>query len=170
MRSGEPFPAQGEYLQYLAVRPGDPDAYAGLARAMALAGDREGARRNYRTACELLMDAMRRGESETVYQEAVRGIDDFTLAVDYQLGMAFGLERDLKPTLALQAYEMFAAKYSGHAESPFALLRAAGIHLNVLSNARAADGLYKRLLADYPDDTWAEFAKEQRRRLGCQSG
>ncbi len=170
MRGGEPFAAQGEYLQYLTLQPGDPDAHAGLARAMALAGDFEGARRNYRISCELLIDAMRRGDSETIYQEAVRGIDDFTLGPGHQLGMAFGLERDLKPKLAVQAYEMFAAKYPSHRESAFALLRAAGLQLSAFSNSSAADTLYERLLADYPNDTWAEFAREQRRKLSCQPG
>ena len=170
MLKGEPYAAQGDYLQYLAHRPQDADAYAGLARAMALTGNRTGARENYRKACELLVDSKRRGDAEEVYREAVRGIDDFALCPEYQLGMAFGLERDLKPKLAVHAYEMFVAKYPDHSESPLALLRAAGIHLSVFSDPSSADSLYGRFLVNFPADTWAGFAEEQRRKLACQRG
>jgi membrane associated rhomboid family serine protease len=170
MRQGQPYAAQGDYLQYLARRPFDADAYAGLARAMALSGDRGGARENYRKACELLVDFKRRGEAEDIYQEAVRGSDDFALGPDHQMGMAFGLERDLKPKLAVHAYEMFAAKYPSHTDSPLALLRAAGIHLSVLCDPAGADALYGRFLSNFPGDPWADFAREQRRKLSGELG
>jgi membrane associated rhomboid family serine protease len=168
LRKGEPYAAQGDYIRYLTYRPGDPEVHAELARAMVLTRDIAGARENYRKACELLVEQKRRGESEALYQEAVRGIGDFTLGAEYQLGLAFGLERDLKPKLAVHAYEMFAGKYPDHSESAFALLRAAGIHLNALSDLEAADRLYERLLQNYPQDVWADFTREQRRKLGCQ--
>lgn len=168
VRKGEPYAAQGDYIRYLEYRPGDADAHAGLARAMVLTGNTAGARENYKEACELLIDEKKRGECEAVYQEAVRGIEDFTLDAEYQLGLAFGLERDLKPKLAVHAYEMFAAKYPDHAESAFALLRAAGIQLNTFSDPGAADRLYERFLENYPHDVWADFTKEQRRRLAGQ--
>ena len=168
MRKGEAYAAQGDYLEYLVHRPGDADAHAGLARAMIMTGNRSGARDNYRRACEMLIDAKRRGESETLYQEAVRGIEDFTLGAEHQLGLAFGLERDLKPNLAVHAYESFATAYPRHAESAFALLRAAGIQLHTFSDSQAADRLYQRLLENYPNDAWADFTREQRRKLAIQ--
>jgi membrane associated rhomboid family serine protease len=170
VKKGEAYAAQGDFLEYLAHRPRDVAARAGLARAMAMTGDRAGAREHYRIACESLMDAKRRGEAQALYQEAIRGIDDFALGADEQLAMAFSLERDLKPQLALHAYEMFAAKYPAHPETPLAILRAAGIHANVFSDPNAADALYGRFLAGFPGDTWADFAREQRRRLACQAG
>ena len=170
VRNGEAYAAQGDYLEYLRQRPDDVDARAGLARAMAMTGDRTGARENYRRACERLMAAKRRGEAEALYQEAVRGIEDFALGADDQLSMAFGLERDLKPKLAVHAYEMFVAKYPAHPDSPLALLRAAGIHMNVFSDPGSAEALYGRFLANFPGDTWADFAKEQRRKLACELG
>jgi tetratricopeptide (TPR) repeat protein len=168
MRKGEAYAAQGDYIEYLVYRLGDADAHAGLARAMVMTGNRSGARDNYKTACEILIDSKRRGEAETVYQEAIRGIEDFTLSAEYQLGLAFGLERDLKPKLAVQAYETFAAVYPKHAESAFALLRAAGIQLHTFSDSQAADRLYERLLENYPNDAWADFTREQRRKLAVQ--
>jgi tetratricopeptide (TPR) repeat protein len=170
LRRGELYAAQGDYIQYLEARPGDPDAHAGLARTLVVTRDTGGARVHYRTACELLLEAKRRGDCENVFQEALRGIEDFSLGPDHQLGLAFGLERNLKPELAVRAYELFAGRYPDHAESAFALLRAAGIHLHTFSDPRAAMSLYERLVRDYPDDAWADFAREQRRKLLCQIG
>jgi tetratricopeptide (TPR) repeat protein len=159
MTRGEAYAAQGEYLRYLARRPGDPAAHAGLARAMVVTGDAAGARENYRTACEILLDRKRRGECEALYQEAVRGLGDFALDAEHQLGLAFGLERDLKPKLALSAYEAFAGNYPDHVESTLVLLRAAGLYATAFSDVRAADALYRRVAEDYPDDVWADFAE-----------
>jgi membrane associated rhomboid family serine protease len=170
VRKGEAYAAQGDFLSYLAHRPDDVEARSGLARAMAMTGDRAGAREHYRKACERLMDDKRRGEAQTLYQEAVRGIEDFALGAEEQLSMAFSLERDLKPTLAVHAYEMFVAKYPSHPETPLALLRAAGIHANLFSDPAAADALYGRFLVHFPGDAWADFAKEQRRRLAYLTG
>jgi tetratricopeptide (TPR) repeat protein len=170
VRRGEAYAAQGDYLEYLAHRPADIDARAGLARAMAATGDRAGAREHYRKACEGLMGDKRRGEAQAMYQEAARGIEDFALGADEQLAMAFSLERDLKPKLAVHAYEMFVARYPAHPETPLALLRAAGIHANLFSDPATADALYGRFLVSFPGDTWADFAKEQRRRLAYQMG
>jgi membrane associated rhomboid family serine protease len=168
MGRGEAYAAQGEFLEYLGKRPDDPDAHAGLARALALAGDVAGATRHYRIACEALLDAKRRGDSEKVYEEALRGINGFYLSAEHHLRLAFGLERNLKPALAARAYETFVTSYPEHPESAFALLRAAGIQLNTFSNPQTASSLYDRLVKEYPDDTWADFAREQRRKLACE--
>jgi len=134
-----------------------------------MTGDREGALEHYRKACERLMAAKQRGEAQALYQEAVRGIEDFALGADDQLTMAFSLERDLKPRLAVHAYEMFVAKYPAHPDSPLALLRAAGIHMNSFSDPNTADALYGRFLVNFPRDTWADFAREQRRKLAFRA-
>jgi membrane associated rhomboid family serine protease len=170
MQKGEAFAAQGEYIRYLEDHPCDPDARAGLARAMALTGDAAGAYENYRAACEMLLDEKRRGDCETLYQEAVRGMEDFSLGPEHHLGLAFGLERNLKPRLAARAYETFAGKYPDHGESAFVLLRAALIHFNSFSNLERAASLYDRLLREYPDDAWADYAREQRRKLSWAAG
>jgi membrane associated rhomboid family serine protease len=170
MERGEAYAAQGEYIRYLEKRPGDADAEAGLARALVMAGDTAGAREHYRTSCEALLEEKRRGDCERIYREAVRGIPDFCLGAGSQLGLAFGLERNLKPDLAVRAYELFVMNYPTHGESAFALLRAAGIRLNAFSDTRAAAALYERLLIEYPEDTWVDFAREQRRKLSFEKG
>jgi tetratricopeptide (TPR) repeat protein len=167
MGKGEVYAAQGDYIEYLDSRPDDPAAHAGFARALALAGDTSGAQKHYRIACEALLEAKRRGESEQLYEEAVRGAADFCLDAEHHLRLAFGLERNLKPKLALRAYESFASRYPEHRESAFALLRAAGLHLSAFSDPQNASSLYERLVSEYPDDPWADFAREERRKLAC---
>lgn len=167
---GEGYAAQGDYIEYLEKRPGDPDAHAGLARALALSGDTGAAREHYRIACERLLDSKRRGDCEKLYEEALRGTADFSLGAEHHLRLAFGLEHNLKPNLAVRAYETFAGCYPEHRESAFALLRAAGLHLNALSDPGRASSLYERLVNSYPDDPWADFAREEKRRLACDAG
>ena len=170
LKKGESYAAQGDFIHYIERRPDDPAGYAGLARAMAMSRDGDGARRNYRKACELLLKFGQRGDCESVYQEASRGYEDLALSEDCHLKLAFGLERNLKPKLAVRAYEVFAGKYPKNSESPLALLRAAGIHINTFEDPEKADSLYARLIDDYPEDTWVDFAKEQRQRLTHQNG
>ena len=62
MQKGEGYAAQGDYLRYLKHRPKDADAHAALARAMILTKDDDGARKHYKSACELLLDQLRRGD------------------------------------------------------------------------------------------------------------
>ncbi len=165
LNKGEAYAAQGELLRYLSLRPDDIQGYAALARAMAMAGDAGGAKRYYGETCERLLEAKRRGEAENMYREAIRGFSDFVLPPDRHLDLAFGLERNLKPKLAVTAYENFARRYPFHREAPFALLRAANLHWHTFSDARQATDCYRRLISRYPDDEWVDFAKEHVRIL-----
>jgi membrane associated rhomboid family serine protease len=170
MEKGAPYAAQGSLIRYLTYRPRDARAHAALARAMVLSGNNQGAAKNYQRACELLLDQQQRGEAEALFQEALRGFPAFALSCDLHLSLAFGLERNLKPQLAVIAYENFEHRYPEHAEAPFALLRAAGLHRNTLSNPARADDLYRQIIDGYPEDQWVEFAREQVRCLGLEMG
>ncbi len=170
MEKGEPYAAQGSFIRYLTYRPLDARVYAALARAMVFSGNSQGAAKNYRQACEMLLDQQQRGEAEALFEEALRGFPSFALSCDHHLSLAFGLERDLKPQLAVIAYKNFGRRYPQHDEAPFALLRAAGLHWNTLSNPAMADGLYRQMIDGYPDDQWVEFAREQIRCLGLEMG
>lgn len=169
-RRGEPYAAQGSFIRYLTHRPGDAHGYAALARAMAASGNEQGAAKTYRQACELLLSQQRRGESERLFHEALRGCPSFVLDAEHQLSLAFGLERNLKPFLAVCAYENFEDRYPAHPEAPFALLRAAGLHGTALGNPARAETCYRLLIERYPDDRWVDFAREQVRRLGVSPG
>lgn len=164
-QKGEGYAAQGDYIQYLSHRPDDAEGHAALARAMLLTKNYDGARKHYQKACELLLDQLKRGDCETVYQEALRGFENFTLTPEHHIKLAFGLERNLKPKLAVTAYETFAWRYPKHTESPLALLRAAGLYLQALTDIDKADACYRQLIETYPDDVWVDFAREQRRQL-----
>jgi membrane associated rhomboid family serine protease len=164
LRRGEFYGAQDEFLRYAAARPEDGDAHAALARTHVQCGDRAGARVGYRRACERYLTTGRRGDAEAVYAEALRAFPEFSLTAERQLDLCFGLERNLKPDLALRAYEAFLRACPDHGEAPFALLRAANLLSKQGDAARARD-CYETLVARYPDDPWADFAREHARRL-----
>jgi membrane associated rhomboid family serine protease len=166
--NGEAYAAQGEMIRYLTVHPDNPEGYAMLARAMVLSGNTEGAKKNYRQACHMLLDQLRRGECEDVFQEALRGFANFHLDPAYHLKLAYGLERSLKPKLAIRAYRNFERRFPLHKEAPFALLRAAHLYRSALQSTTSADACYRKLIDKYPDDLWVDFARDQRRRLEAE--
>lgn len=167
MQKGQPYAAQGAYIRYLTFSPEDAHVYARLARAMILSGNHAGALKNYQQACQMFLDQGQRGRGEKIFQEALRGCPGFALDADRHLSLAFGLERNLKPNLAIAAYENFARQYPTHPESAFTLLRAAGLYWNALANLEKADVCYRELIERYPDDRWVDFAREQ---IRCLSG
>jgi membrane associated rhomboid family serine protease len=165
LQKGEAYAAQGELLKYTASEATDERGFAELARAMLLTGDKSSARENYRKSCELFLANKQRGRAENLYQEALLGFTDFVLSPSSHLDLAFGLERSLKPDLAIKAYRNFEKAYPSHKEAAFALLRAANLHWNTFDNRRTALRCYSRLVERYPDDEWVDFAKEQVRLL-----
>ena len=116
----------------------------------------------------MLIDNGLRGETESVFVEALRGDERFTLSSEYHLNLAFGLERNLKPEAAVRAYENFGHDYPLHNEAAFALLRAAGLYRHTLSNIHKAEFFYRRIVEAYPEDQWVDFALEQIREIDCQ--
>lgn len=161
---GEYYGAQDELARYARACPLDPDAHAALARASLPCGDRSGARAAYLSAIENYLKRAQRGKAEDVYVEALRAFEDFVLDAEMQLDLAFGLERNLKPSVALKAYERFACVYDDHTEAAFALLRSANLYARQghLDRARFA---YEQLVVRYPESEWVEFATEHARRL-----
>ncbi|HET6349473.1 MAG TPA: rhomboid family intramembrane serine protease [Candidatus Krumholzibacteria bacterium] len=164
LRKGEYYGAQDEFARFAKARPHDGDGQAALARVSLPCGDRAGARTAYRNACECHLRDGKRGQAETVFQEAARAFDDFVLGADDQLNLAFGMERNLKPAAALLAYERFLRAYDDHSEGAFALLRVANLYTRQgrLDRARLC---YEQLVARYPTSEWADFAMEHARRL-----
>jgi len=167
LQRGEAYAAQGELINYTATEKTDSRGFAALARAMLLTGNEKSARENYGKACELFLADKQRGKAEDLFREALLGFADFALPADLHLDLAFGLERSLKPDLALKAYRNFEAEYPTHAEAPFALLRAANLHWSTFHKRRAALHCYRRLIDQYPRDEWVDFAREQVRILSC---
>lgn len=168
LKRGEFHGAQDELSRYIARRPLDGRVHAELARVLIQVNDNVGARAEYMKACELLLRSGRRGRAEAIYAEAVRGFPDFTLSPEPHLDLVYGLERNLKPAAALKAYENFTRSFPRHEEAPFALLRAANLHLKAFGNASAAENCYRELVERHPLDPWADFALEQLRLLGLE--
>ena len=164
LRRGEFYGAQDELARYAAARPHDGDAHAALARAHVQCANPAGARTSYGEACIRYLADGRRGDAERVFQEACRAFDAFVLPAEMQLDLCFGLERSLKPDLALAAYEAFLRFHADHTEAPFALLRTANLHARRGDAAQARD-CYQALVRRYPEDPWVDFAREHARRL-----
>jgi len=76
-----------------------------------------------------------------------------------------GLERNLKPELAVKAYENFQRRYPHHPEASFTLLRSANIYRSTFLDIETARDCYTHLIKRYPDDEWADFAREQIRQI-----
>jgi membrane associated rhomboid family serine protease/TolA-binding protein len=165
LRNGEFYGAQDELNHYVASRPDDGRAHAELARVQIQTGDDIGAKASYLKACEILLRSQDRAESEDVYEQAVRGYPDFTLSPEPHLDLAYGLERNLKPQLALVAYQNFTLRYPRHKDAAFTLLRSANLHANAFANTDRARNCYETLIERYPEDDWVDFAREQVRTL-----
>lgn len=164
LRRGEFYGAQDELARYAAARPADGEAHAALARAHVQCGNPAGAQASYTQACLRHLANGRRGDAERVFQEARRAFDGFVLPAEAQLDLCFGLERSLKPDLALTAYEGFLRFHDDHPEAAFALLRVANL-LARRGEASRARECYEALVQRYPGDPWVDFAREHARRL-----
>jgi membrane associated rhomboid family serine protease len=165
LRKGDFFGAQEEYSHYVATRPDDGKAHAHLAAVQIQTGDEIGAKASYLKACEILLKSHDRSDCEDAYARALRGFPDFVLSPEPHLDMAYGMERNLKPELALKAYENFARRYPHHKDAPFVLLRAANLYTNAFADLARAKRCYHSLIETYPEDDWADFAREQVRLL-----
>ena len=166
LRAGEYFGARDEFSSYLDYQPEDGEVHAQLARVQVQSEDELGARASYLMACELLLRDGQRCRAEAVYREAVRGFSGFTLSSEPHLDIAFGLERNLKLETAITAYENFVQQNPEHSEAPFALLRAANLHIKLFGATDKALASYRELISRYPQDVWVEYAREQLRVLG----
>jgi tetratricopeptide (TPR) repeat protein len=164
LQRGEYYGAQDEFGRYAKARPDDGEAHASFARVSLPCGDRAGARVAYQRAVECLLARGRRGRAEEVYVEAVRAFEDFTLDAHMQLDLAYGLERNLKPHVALKAYESFVRVHSDDTEAAFALLRVANLYARQGHRDRARLA-YEQIVVRYPASEWNEFAAEHARRL-----
>ena len=111
------------------------------------------------------MEAGRRGEAEDVLVEAMRSIEGFTLEERLHLDLAFGLERSMKFASALVAYGNFIRRYPFSADTPFILLRMAGIEERRMDRPERAVECYGRIVKYYPEDSWADFAEGEMWRL-----
>jgi membrane associated rhomboid family serine protease len=161
---GDFYGASDEFGRYATARPQDGEAHAQLARVSLPCGDRSGAREAYQHAVMCLLEAGRRGRAEETYVEALRAFEDFVLPAGVQLDLAFGLERNLKPHVALRAYEGFTRVHYDHSEAAFAHLRAANLYARQGHVDRARHA-YEQIVARYPESEWNEFAAEHARRL-----
>jgi membrane associated rhomboid family serine protease len=158
--------ARADYLEYLDKRPNDPRVHAETARAC-LCGDGDGpARFHYSQAVSVCLEEGERGEAEELLTEAMRSIRGFTLEDRLHLDIAFGMERSMKFASSLAAYENYSLRYPFSPDTPFILLRMAGIHERRMNRPDKALECYEKIVRYYPDDSWADYADSEIIRLG----
>jgi len=160
------FAAQADYLEYLDRRPGDAQVHAETARACLCGGERGLAGSHYSEAVSFYLVAVERGKAEDVLSEAMRSIKGFTLGEKLHLDLVFGMERAMKYRMSLTAYENFTLRYPFSPDTPFVLLRMAGIHERRFDRPDRAVECYERIVKYYPEDSWADFADGEIWRLG----
>jgi tetratricopeptide (TPR) repeat protein len=160
------FAAQADYLEYLERRPDDARVHAETARACLCGGEGGLATFHYSEAVSRLVAAGERGEAEEVLAAAMRSIEGFTLGERLHLDLAFGMERSMKFGLSLTAYENFTLRYPFSPDTPFILLRMAGIHERRLDRPDRAVECYEKIVKYYPDDCWVDYADNEIWRLG----
>ena len=95
---------------------------------------------------------------------------DFVLPERLHLDLAYGMERALKFNSALKAYKRFLEIYPHSDDAPFIHLRVAGILDGRFNRGDEAVEFYRKLINNYPDDPWADFAKAEILRLGHAAG
>lgn len=159
------FAAQAEYLDYLALKAGDAEAHAELARTFICGGDTVRARSRYIDAVRLYVEKGARDAAEALFGEAMRHLPNFALPEELHLDLACGMERTLKFQSAMHAYEHFVWRYPLSKEAPFVLLRMACVFEKRFRRPEAAYTCYRRLANEYSSDWWAEHAREEITRL-----
>ncbi len=159
------FGAQGEYLNYLAARPHDPEVHVEAARAFICGSRSQQAEDRYGESIRLFLGSGERGKAEEIFVEAMRVIPGFLLDEKTHLNLAFGMERTLKFHAARTAYDNFMRAYPLSPEAPFILLRMAGLLERRFMRYGEAYRCYRRLVESYPEDIWIEYAAMEMNRL-----
>ncbi len=157
--------SQFEFSAYLECRPDDPVVHAEIARALLCTGDTGIARFHYREAIQHFMEGGARSCAEEIFTEAMRLIPDFTLPEEVHLDLSYRMERTLKFHSAARAYENFVKGYPHSSEIPFILLRLAGLCERKFRRFSEALSCYDRIVEEYPEDAWVDFANAQMERL-----
>jgi membrane associated rhomboid family serine protease len=159
------FASQAEYINYLAARPDDAHVHVEAAQVFRCSGDVGKVNYHYLEAIKHLMNRYERGEAEDVFSEAMRAVPGFILPGTLHLDLAYGMERTLKFRSAARAYRNFIERYRSSCETPFVLLRMAGMLEKRFQRPVEALYCYDRLVKEHPDDRWVDYARYEIDRL-----
>ncbi len=158
-RKADWFSSQAEYINYLNECPGDSEAHAEAARACLCTGDAATAGDHF---AESIRIYRKRGQPERAVEtfiQAVRNVPLFSMKEAEYLDMAFGAERSLRYAMAAEAYGNFLSLYPLSGERSLVMMRLAGIYSGRFQERERAMALYRKVLTDFPQCPWAEFAK-----------
>jgi len=152
------YAAQGQYIDYLEMEPGDSEVRAELARSYICTGDWGSAQEHYAAAIKAEMERSRRGKAEDLLFEAIKGVRGFRIREEDYLDLACGCERSMKFRAAAEAYKHFLEVYPISDQASFVILRLAGLQRDRLGENEKAAENYRRIMSDFPESEWAEFA------------
>ncbi len=163
---GKWFASMGEAIEYLRIRPLDPNARTLLARAFLLTGQRKQAAAEYARAVSI--ELSRGGESAALecYGELKRVAPEFVLPAASQLAMARCLEGRGRPDLAAEAYLAFGQTYPFKQKAPAAILKSAEIYCAKLNDLDKAGESYHKVRALFPQTPWALHARRKLAEIG----
>ena len=163
---GKWFASMGEAIEYLKIRPLDPDARMLLARAFLLTGQRKQAAAEYSRVVSIELE--RGGESAALecYGELKRVAPGSVLPATAQLAIARCLEDHGRPDLAAEAYLAFGSAYPFKQKAPAALLKSAEIYSGKLNDLEKAGETYHKVRALFPQTQWAQHARKKLAELG----
>ncbi|MFH0778341.1 MAG: rhomboid family intramembrane serine protease [Candidatus Eisenbacteria bacterium] len=159
---GKWFAAMGELIEFLRLRPSNPEARATLARTFLLTGQRKKAAAEYSKA---IVVELREGGAVAaieLYEEFLRISDKPLLPPAHQLAMARELEERGRFDLAAAAYAALADAGIEAPKTPASMLKAAELYAAKLNDLERAQELYQTVRALFPQSAWARIA---RRRL-----
>ena len=164
------YAAQGQYLDYLELEPGDSEVRAELARSYICSRDWGSAQEHYARAIKTELQRGRRGKAEDIMSEAIKGVRGFRLGERDYLDLACGCERSMKFRAAAEAYKHFLNIYPVSEQASFVILRLAGLQRDRLGQSGKAIKNYQRIISDFPESEWADFARmEYQKTCGIAS-
>ncbi|MFO7915538.1 MAG: rhomboid family intramembrane serine protease [Candidatus Krumholzibacteriales bacterium] len=162
------YASQGQYLDYLELVPGDSEVRTELARAYICSGDWGSAQKHYAGAIQTELESGRRGEAEDILSEAVKSVRGFRIGERDYLDLACGCERSMKFHAAADAYKHFLEAYPISDQVSFVILRLAGLQRDRLGEREKAMENYRRIISDFPESEWADFARMEYRKT-CET-
>ncbi len=157
LAGGEPYAAEGAFLEYLELEPGNLAGRLQLARARRMTGQTRRAREDYRLAFRQALGVGRVDKALSVFHEAQRGGDRLTLAPEDLAKAAFFLEKKLDFAGAVRAHLDLYLRFPADDRAPLALVRAIMLFRSKLKDQAQARGWLEVARRELPPGVWQDF-------------
>lgn len=170
MQRGSLFAAVRRWEAVLRAQPDNPEAEVELAKAWALAGDREQSLTFYRKAIARSLKSGDKSLATTRYEE-MRGFHaGASLSPTEQFAIGNALEEQNKLPEAIQAFETLVSHDPDRSEAEMARLRIGVLYLNRLNEPQQAIRVLQSFLEFYPRSEWRSYAEDLLRTARSRPG